>query len=153
MRCVRWEGVLFAGLDAPYEWQPDGLAAPVGVDLAVEELVAVVGSFAVGDGAVACGRAPAHGWSVCSVGVPAVRRSCHRRRFNVPNGLDPAARLSFLAARRSLGVLAGFLLVRLRGDLSAIVGPLGVVAVGVGVDADEEIEHLADGAFLADGVA
>lgn len=65
----------------------------------------------------------------------------------------PAARLSFLAARRSLGVLAGFLLVRLRGDLSAIVGPLGVVAVGVGVDADEEIEHLADGAFLADGVA
>jgi hypothetical protein len=44
-----------------------------------------------------------------------------------------------------LSVLAGFLALGLRGDLSAIVDLVLVVRVAVGVHADEEVEHLADG--------
>ena len=38
---------LFAGSHAPHERQPDGLAAPVGVRVAVDVLVTVAGTFAV----------------------------------------------------------------------------------------------------------
>jgi hypothetical protein len=34
-----------------------------------------------------------------------------------------------------------------------MVGPFGVVAVAVRVDADQEVEPLADGPFLADRIA
>jgi hypothetical protein len=34
-----------------------------------------------------------------------------------------------------------------------MVGPFGVVAAAVRFDADQEVEHLADGPFLADRIA
>src|SRR4029450_7592606 len=68
-------------------------------------------------------------------------------------GLAVLLRLSFLAARFSLSVLPGFLPLALWGDLSAMVDPVVVVGDAVRVDADEEVEQLADGALLGDRVA
>jgi hypothetical protein len=61
-------------------------------------------------------------------------------------------RSSFLSARFSLGVLAVWLPPGVRGDVSAILDPVWAVPVALRVDPDEEVEHLADGRFLADRV-
>jgi hypothetical protein len=71
---------LLAGSHAPDERQTDGLAAPVGVRFAVEELVTVAGPFAVEHRTATRGRAPAHGGPVLRAAVPAVPGCCHGRR-------------------------------------------------------------------------
>jgi hypothetical protein len=124
------------------------------VGFAVEQLVAVAGAFAVGDRAVAGGWAPADGGLALGIPVPAGTGPDHGRGRSVGSTtLDPVLRLRLLAARFSLSVLAGFLPLGWWGDLSAMVGPFGVVAVAVRVDADQEVEPLADGPFLADRIA
>src|SRR6266540_6903437 len=63
-----------AGPETPHDREPDRLASPVGVGFAVEQLVAVDRSLAVGDRAVAGGWAPADLGLVAPVLVPAGHR-------------------------------------------------------------------------------
>jgi hypothetical protein len=62
---------------SPQERQPDGLATPVGVGLAVDVLITVAGSFAVGQGTMTREWAPAHPGLVLWVFIPTAHRWRH----------------------------------------------------------------------------
>src|SRR4029450_1786654 len=55
---------------APHERQPDRLATPVGVGLAVDVLITVADSFAVGRRTITRERGPAHPRPVLWVSIP-----------------------------------------------------------------------------------
>jgi hypothetical protein len=62
---------------SPQERQPDRLATPVGVGLAVDVLITVAGSFAVGQGTMTREWAPAHPGLVLGVFIPTAHRWRH----------------------------------------------------------------------------
>jgi len=62
---------LLANSHPPHKRQPDRRAAPVGMRLAVDELIAVDGTFSVGNRPVAGSRAPTHRETMYRVSIPA----------------------------------------------------------------------------------
>jgi hypothetical protein len=62
---------------SPHERQPDRLATPVGVGLAVDVLITVAGSFAVGCRTITREWAPPHPWLVLWVSIPTADRWRH----------------------------------------------------------------------------
>jgi hypothetical protein len=101
---------LLAGSHAPHERQPGGPAAPGGVRFAVEQLVTVAGTFAVGHRTAARTRASAHRGPVLRAAVPSSPRVLSR--VTLSDRLDrarPAHALELLGCSFLFERLAGFL--------------------------------------------
>jgi hypothetical protein len=99
---------------SPHERQPDCLTTPVGMGLAVDVLITVAGSFAVGRRTITREWAPAHPGLVLWVSIPTARRWRRCRRWSVarmgPTGLVVVLELlgcSFLFERPAGFLAAG----------------------------------------------